>query len=717
MNENETIFRLAGKEADPEDLIKLWLKIIGKEADETLQPTIDVLTQIINAPNEKAFIRTETATTFAGLIEEFETVKKEEATELMEQAKKWYDHIEKIFSHVVDAYEQGRWGVGSADSNLRMRRLVGISTMLGITSPSVKVPHNILMTLIGATVAEIQLKEMLERAQQKDPTMTFEKLVQRVANDYDTLREFLSGVEEKIYGSPTRTKEGAPLSAFLVTKREASVTKPEKGKIIVHQPTFTEPAMTVTLKDKETVKVVMNRMMSGNMLRGILSYVDALSQPELGDTTNVVSKWTANQFFDFYSQVASAISAEETPTVEKEMLSAFIEREKHLRFGKGEIPVGEPEAKYAPITEESPPFTTALRKFIINNFGAQAAKTKSFSVSAFFSAVAEKLGIGSSVLPSVVFDTWMNANLHTMLREIDETNTTAPRLVKIANVMRQAILPYGFDVEITEAEGEPVVRLKDYLEGKVYERTGRSYSGKPFTDETDKAIHNRFTGKGASPIYKAIANAFRERRMYLHSPKSTEEGVERLIDVTKVGTYGKSIESKAPKEIVFKGRSEASTEEAGKLMFKDIEDLLKHWMTTHYTSDGRVFLVEGNPFYEMLKETEGIKNKGLLKTAVVDEKEVPVVYVSDLVRETTLLEPAGRGKYKVTNQESPNAKTLNYLYKRYIDRFRKGGFISLLGEQTLKNALYIPEGAKEGEGRLDIRALQALIWVCTRKGL
>jgi hypothetical protein len=683
-------------------LAELWKAIVspavGQDfSDEELQTAYAMLSEIAKPQTEvKSYQQTATAKSLQDVVESFkaEVANSSGKTfkEIRQQAENWYDQVEKMLKGLVYRIQNDKSGAFiGGDPAMLMRRTIGLGGMMAITSPSVPVKQNVLMTIIGAIASENALKEVYEeyKTEKGLSNLTFRDFVEELVQptNYTWFRKFLDKVEYAVFG-----REG--VTAFKVTGKEETVATP---------PPVTEKGIPVTSTlnlGKETIKVETQSMMFSNLLKGVLLYVDALATPELSDDTPI-AKWTWNDFNRFYNNTLTAIKeAKNNPELEPEvgqqlekLGKAFIDREKTLRYG-------EKPSKTSKAVETSPigsgsPFGNAVRDFYVAHFGGEATKVKSFGISLLFNTIADKLGIGSSILPSVVYDVWMNANVHNLLREAESGfNDTglpnADRLKALEQKYREALLPYGFDVEMGYDEKNKLqIAVKDYKTGNVFQRkttpTGKNRGVEiiPMTD-TDKKIADTFKNAPDNTVWAQIRKEWEDRRMFLASEatQATSDKAQRLTNLTRVFLRRGGREEW---HSVFM----AGEETAGETLLKQLEKAVNHYMSVAYdTTTGEVRLLPNNPAYQAIMQMVG--NNETLKQQLLNEN----------------------GEMPIQNIANSNNTALWNKYKQHINELRAGGLPSVFSEHVLKNALYNVKSKP-----MSIRALQALLWVCTRKAL
>jgi len=660
-------------------------------------------------------------------------------TEAEKKAVAWYDNVEKALQGLVKRIQYDKTGafVGGEET-MFMRRMVGAGGMMAITSPATPVKQNVLMTLLGVLVTENSLKEVFEDyiKAEGNQAKTFSQFVEDIVQlqNYTWFRAVLDKIEEKL-----SVKEG---TGFLLSgaeyRRSEVTTEPEtkgkrKGKTLEEktrretplteelrklQPTaddvFTAikpPSLAVSDEDKAvniklkldkdqeiTVKTV--GMNLSNLRKGILLYLDALATPELGDVDPLTkkptaqSKWAYSTFQRFYTQTPKAVQEAKTALSEPEgqklledLIKSTIERERRLRYG--EKPSKETrETKTAPIGKQSV-FGNALRDYYVSHFGAEATKVKSFGLSVVFNALADRLGLGSSILPSVVYDVWMNANINNLLREAEAgvNNTGAPnelRLKALQQKYRQALLPYGFDVALSfdeEAKRANIV-VKDFETGKVYQRKRNRISASEM-GETDLATFNAINN---SPTLSKIREEWKQKRMFFASEQTedVQKKRSRLTNLTRVflTRFGEEWHS------VY----QAGTEPAGAIVLKELENAVNHFMNIKYNQNGDVSLLPTHPFYQKMQSlTRNTKLQSLF----------------DGTKEVSMEDVAKYGKQELS--VGTKTKALWDLYKDYMNNLREGGVPMAFTEEVMRNAMYT-----DPTKPMEPRKLQALLWVCTR---
>jgi hypothetical protein len=133
----------------------------------------------------------------------------------------------------------------------------------------------------------------------------------------------------------------------------------------------------------------------------------------------------------------------------------------------------------------------------------------------------------------------------------------------------------------------------------------------------------------------------------------------------------------------------AGEETAGETLLKQLEKAVNHYMSVAYdTTTGEVRLLPNNPAYQAIMQMVG--NNETLKQQLLNEN----------------------GEMPIQNIANSNNTALWNKYKQHINELRAGGLPSVFSEHVLKNALYNVKSKP-----MSIRALQALLWVCTRKAL
>ena len=640
-------------------------------------------------------------------------------TKAEQQAMEWYDNVEKALLGLVKRIQTDETNafVGG-DDGMFMRRLVGAGGMMAITSPSIPVKQNMLMTMIGIVVAENALKEVFEEyvKEQGNENKTFMQFVEDIVQTQNSehFRKFLNKVEERIFvGSETKkeaTQETKGTSFWVKGIEQLKEEGVTAEKEITPLP-FVEGEeggkVTAKLKlgENQDITVVMENKKLSNLQKGILIYLDALATPEFSNIDpatkkpSVITKWTYQNFVDFYENTQKAIETANLSESAKqqlaELMTSFFDRERRLRYGTKPSKKAK-KVKTAPIGEQSV-FGNAIRDYYITHFGAEATKVKSFGLSVVFNTIADKLGLGSSVLPSVVYDVWINANIHNLLREAEEdvNKTGMPnndRLTALQQKYRQALLPYGFDVAFSfdETTKRVNVVVKDFETGKVYQRKTRRISVYNMKDEDS----NVFTAITNSPTLRKIREEWKQKRMFFAS-KQTEvlpEKAQRLTNLTKV--------------LLRRGRTEwhsvfqAGAETAGALVLKELENAVNHFMNIRYDQEGNVYILPSHPFYQKIQGLEKTQN---LKNLFDGTKEVSIETIYQVGKNETV---------NVVSKTIQQPKPLWELYKNYIDTLREGGVPMAFSEQILKNALYI-----DPTKPMEPRKLQALLWVCTRGAL
>jgi len=643
-------------------------------------------------------------------------------------AIEWYDQVEKALMGLVKRVQNDTTGafVGGEEA-MFMRRVVGAGALMAITSPSTPVKQNVLMTLLGVLVAENSLKEVYEEHKKEigNETKSFTQFVEELVQptNHKLFRRVLNKIEEKL-----SVKEG---TGFLLSGAEFRRSdEPTEGKTLEQKtrkrtvltkllkqenPTATdvftkiEPptlsteegskAVSVKFKLSKDQEVTVNTagLSFSNLRKGILLYLDALATPELGDVDPVTqqptvnAKWAYNDFAEFYTGTLKAVEKAKSTLSDwsakqqlEDLSKAFIEREKQLRFG--EKPSAEAQAvKTAPIGAQTT-FGNAIRDYYVTHFGAEATKVKSFGLSVVFNALAERLGLGSSLLPSVVYDVWMNANVNNLLREAENgVNTTGEpnelRLKALQQKYRQALLPYGFDVafDFDETSKKANIVVKDFGTGKVYQRKTEGISAFDM-ENSDLATFNAIKN---SPTLSKIREEWKQKRMFFASERTeaTKEKASRLTNLTRVLLQRRGEE--------WHSVLQAGRKPAGELVLKELENAVNHFMNIKYDSDGNVFVLPTHPFYQKIKQ-------------LVENTELQQVF--DGNRAVSVDEI-----FKHSKTEILAKKTLWDLYKAEIDKLREGGVPMAFSEEIMKTALYT-----DPTKPMEPRKLQALLWVCSR---
>jgi len=693
-------------------LAKLWEIIVSPAVgtdftQEDLQAAFDMLNEIAQPKTPvKSFQETAYAKRLNQVVKEFEThvanSNGKSFEQIRMQAENWYDQVEKVLLGLVHRIQNDTNNafVGG-DPAMKMRRIVGIGGLMAITSPSIPVKQNVLMTIIGTVVSENALKEVYQEYKEKNnlPDLSFRQFVEELVQEknYTWFRSFLNKVEKAIYGREDVT-------AYKVLGKEYKAgTKAKKGEITAITPPLestTDKIITATLNlGNETIKITTPSIRFSNLLKGILLYVDALATPEFSDDTPM-RKWTWDDFTKFYTDTENAIKKEKAKMIPEagekleEISRKFIEREKTIRFGE-EPSVASRELQTSPVGERSL-FGNALRDYYVTHFGSEATKVKSFGISVLFNTLAEKLGIGSSIMPSVVYDVWVNANIHNLLREAETAynKTGLPnneRLQALEQKYREALLPYGFDVEIkyNYKNDTPEITVKDYRTGSVFQRKtteGKTTKGveQIKMNEQDQKIADVFINATENSVWGKIRKEWDERRMYMASEPTTNDAAkaQRLTNLTKVFLRRGGREEWHG--VFLKGK-----EPAGELVLRQLEKAIKHYMTVAYdTTTGEVRLLPNNPAYQAIMQLVG-NNQELKEKLLNERNEIPV--------------------QKIINSDN---EELWKKYKNHLDDLRNGGVPSAFSEQVLKNAFYTDKTQP-----MKTRALQALLWVCTRKAL
>jgi len=652
-------------------------------------------------------------------------------TEAEKKAVAWYDNVEKALQGLIKRIQYDQTGafIGGEDETLFMRRMVGAGGLMAITSPATPVKQNVLMTLLGVLVTENSLKEVYEdyiKTTDNKPK-TFVQFVEDIVQpeNHKWFRAVLNKIDEKLsvekgtgfllsgaeFRRSEETTEEKRKAKTLEqkTKQETVLTevlKKENPKATdvfteIQPPTLNIPkgskAVDVRFKLSENQEITVKTAgIDFNKLRkGVLLYLDALATPELGDIDPVTkeptvqAKWTFDDFMQFYNNTTEVIEKAKLTMLE-DLGKAFIEREKQLRYG--EKPLAEAKStQTAPVGAQSV-FGNALRDYYITHFGAEATKVKSFGLSVVFKTLADRLGLGSSLLPSVVYDVWMNANIHNLLREAETgvNNTGLPnkeRVYALQQKYRQALLPYGFDVEFSYDERNKTVNVavKDFETGKVYQRKTENI-GVFEMEKHDLATFNAIKTAPENTPLNQIRNEWKQKRMFFASEQTeaTKEKALRLTNLTKVylRRFGEEWHS------VY----QAGTEPAGATVLKELENALSHFMNIRYDQDGNVFILPTHPFYRKIQQSA--KNEEL-KQLFDGKKEVAIEEIFQHGKEEILT-----GK---------NKKALWDLYKAHVDKLREGGVPMAFSEEIMKNAMYV-----DPTKPMEPRKLQALLWVCTR---
>jgi len=646
--------------------------------------------------------------------------------EIRRQAEDWYDEVERVLLGLVNRFQRDTdpdSGFIGGDPAMKMRRTIGLGGLMAITSPSVPVKQNVLMTIIGAVVSENALAEVYREYKEKSnrPDLTFRQFVEELVlpQNYTTFRDFLNRVEKYIFGEKVeKTIFGEKnVTSYKVSGKEYKIgAEPQGGetepiltpKVTPKAETEAKAAETIRVQLKlgnEVHEVVTPKMFSSNLLKGILLYVDALATPEFSDDAPV-TKWTWDEFQTFYTQTNEAIKkanlSPEAKAQMKELGKRFLEREKSIRYGAKPTP--ETQGVPTAAVGERTTFGNALRDYYVMHFGSEATKVKSFGISLLFNTLAEKLGVGSSLLPSVVYDVWMNANVHNLLREAERGHNatglpTTERVAALQQKYREALLPYGFDVEIKydSNNNRAEVVVKDYKTGNAYRRKYTAEGRKHRVEATalegdDDAIVKAIQSAPDDSAWGRIRKAWEERRMFLASEQtesmfSTTESqptpkIRRLGNLTQVFLVRREKEE-------WHSVASLGKESAAQLVLKELEKAVEHFMTVAYDpKTGDVVLLKSNPAYQAIMNLVG-KDEALKQKLLNERGEMPIQYIANAGR-TELWEK----------------------YKEHINKLREGGVPSVFSEHIMKNALY-----SDKQKPLKIRALQALLWVCTRRAL
>jgi hypothetical protein len=646
-------------------------------------------------------------------------------TEAERKAIAWYDNVEKALVGLVKRIQNDDKGAFvSGEEAMFMRRMVGAGGMMAITSPSVPVKQNFLMTMLGIVVTENSLKEVFEEYKKEtgNKTKPFSQFVEDIvqAENYTWFRNLLDKIEKRLSVEEGRTGflvRGAEYSTTKERTREETVVteilrrEEPTAKDVLRPITPPSPAETkegkqvgVQLRlsrDQEITVYTYNRHF-GSLMKGILLYLDALASPELSEPDSPPAKWKYNEFMQFYTDTKNAIEkAKMNPALSEEavkrledLTKAFMEREELLRYGK------QPSRRIqmtetAPIGEQSV-FGNAVRDYYVTHFGAEATKVKSFGLSVLFKTLADKLGLGSSVLPSVVYDVWMNANVNNLLREAETSvNPTGEpnelRLKALQQKYRQALLPYGFDVDFSfdETTKRANIIVKDFDTGKVYQRKTQ-YIGAFEMEEGDLAM---IDAMNKSPTLSKIREEWKQRRMFFASEptETVQSKAQRLTNLTRVflRRFGEEWHS------VY----QAGRDPAGAIVLKELENAVNHFMNIKYDTNGNVSILPTHPFYQRIKQ---LAENTELQQLFDGTREISV---EEIYEHGKKLLPVGLDKR--TNQ--PRTKMLWDLYKDHMDNLREGGVPMAFAETIMKNALYI-----DPTKPMEPRKLQALLWVCTR---
>jgi hypothetical protein len=704
----------------------LSLKAVVEEFREK-QKALETKTEEINA-----FDEAEKATAKAN---------KTDLTRAEQQAIAWYDNVEKALQGLIKRIQNDETGVFvGGEPSLYMRRLVGAGGMMAITSPATPVKQNMLMTLLGVLVTENSLKEVFEDyiTKKGNETKTFSQFLEDIVQlrNHTLFRAVLNKIEEKLSvkegtgfllsGAEYRQSEKTTVEATTGKRKPKTLEEKTRTETVLTEllrkekpdatDVFTEikpptiniqeenKAVSVRFKLSKDQEITVNtsEINFSNLRKGILLYLDALATPELGDVDpvtkkpTVYAKWAYSDFMKFYRGTLKAIERAKPKTTKtagqrlEDLAKAFVEREKLLRFGKQ--PSTEAKATpTAPIGVQTT-FGNAIRDYYITHFGPEATKVKSFGLSVIFNTIADKLGLGSSLLPSVVYDVWINANIHNLLREAETgVNPTGEpnelRLKALQQKYRQALLPYGFDVDFSfdEATRRVNIVVKDFEKGKLYIRENNSIVSNNMKHH-DLATFNAINkASKRSPLSK-IREEWKQKRMFFASEptETVQSKAQRLTNLTRVfqRRFGEEWHS------IF----QTGTEPVGALVLKELENAISHFMNIKYDTDGNVFLLPSHPFYQKIQQSP--KNKKL--TEMFDGK-----------KEISVEEIFKHGK-KGVKAERKSRKLLD-LYKDYINRLREGGVPMAFAEQVLMNALYV-----DPTKPMEPRKLQALLWVCTR---
>jgi hypothetical protein len=690
-------------------LAELWKAIVSPVvgqgfSKEDLQVALEMLSEIAKPQTPvKSFQETAYAKSLNAVVEGFKAdvanSNGKTFEQIRQQAENWYDQVEKVLLGLVSRIHNDTSGAFvSGDPQMLMRRTVGLGGMMAITSPSIPVKQNILMTILGAVVSENALKDVYEEYKKANniKDLPFSRFVEELVQptNYTWFRKFLDKAEMAIYG-----KEG--VTSYKVSGTEYRVGgTPKQGETVSIVPPSEAPKgetlkAQLKLGENEIIQVETQKMLSSNLLKGILLYVDALATPAFSDNTPM-KKWAWNEFSQFYTDTQKAINdakakltPEEGQQLEK-LGTAFLQREQVLRYGETPSETSK-LLETSPIGERSA-FGNALRDFYVTHFGSEATKVKSFGISVLFNTLAEKLGIGSSIMPSVVYDVWMNANIHNLLREAEtgHNNTGLPnaeRLSALEEKYREALLPYGLDVQIGYTDGTPDITVKDYRTGKVFRREvtkeSKIVKATPMTN-SDQKIADTIINAPEDSVWGRIRKEWDDRRMFLSSEK-TETGAQKaqkLTDLTKV--FMRRAGREEWHNVSFGGR-----QTAGEIVLKELEKAVKHFMTVAYdTASGEVRLLPNNPAYQAIMQ-------------LVGKDETPKQQLLDKNGEMPIQKIIDSGNTEVWKK-----------YKDHINTLREGGVPSAFSEQVLKNALYTDKTQP-----MKLRALQALLWVCTRKAL